>query len=192
MGRNMFCLTFRLGLLRFREDFEREAGIFAHMNDVFLGLMRVTSNTARAFFPLRRELDDIVIVVNPRQDSGTTERARPDDRGNFTTGKRFRPHCRRRWGVTVVGIRIGTYEYMLERAMEVVEDGGVDHLARSLANRPNTKWRLSSSCIAIEPLGQKTIYLEWLGTRSCPSKLGGDQTELGDSVHTRKSLSCRF
>ena len=33
-------------------------------------------------------------------------------------------------GVTMVGVPIGTDEYVLERALEVVRDGGADRLAR--------------------------------------------------------------
>ena len=36
-------------------------------------------------------------------------------------------------GVTMVGVPIGTDEYVLERALEVVRDGGADRLARCLA-----------------------------------------------------------
>ena len=39
--------------------------VFAHIDNVFLGLMGVTSNTARAVCFLRRELGDICLVVNP-------------------------------------------------------------------------------------------------------------------------------
>ena len=38
---------------------------FAYMDDVSLGLMRITADTVRAFAFLRRELEGIGIVVNP-------------------------------------------------------------------------------------------------------------------------------
>ena len=60
-------------------------------------------------------------------------------------------------GVTVVNVPIGTDAYVLEQAMEVVRDGRTDCLARSLANMPNKQ---ASTLIAVESLGQKTIYLE--------------------------------
>ena len=40
-------------------------------------------------------------------------------------------------GVTVVGVPIGSDEEVLERAMEVVRDGGADHVARCLVNMPD-------------------------------------------------------
>ena len=62
----MFCLALRPGLKRFREEFEREGvEAFAYMDDVSLGLMRITADTVRAFAFLRRELEGIGIVVNP-------------------------------------------------------------------------------------------------------------------------------
>ena len=55
----------------------------------------------------------------------------------------------------MVGVPIGTDEYVLDRAMEVVRDGGADRLARCLANMPDKQ---AAALIAIESLG--TSYLE--------------------------------
>ena len=57
----------------------------------------------------------------------------------------------------MVGVPISTDEYVLERAMEVVRDGGADSLARYLANMPDKQ---AAALIGTEPLGQKTSYLE--------------------------------
>ena len=57
----------------------------------------------------------------------------------------------------MVGFSIDTDEYVLERAMEVVKDGGEDHRARCLANMPDTQ---AAALTAIKSLGQKTCYLE--------------------------------
>ncbi|CAN0521080.1 unnamed protein product, partial [Laminaria digitata] len=66
MGPAMFCLALRSGLKRFRQEFEGEGvEVFAYMDDVSLGFMGITANTVRAFAFLRRELDDIGIVVSP-------------------------------------------------------------------------------------------------------------------------------
>ncbi|CAN0596235.1 unnamed protein product, partial [Laminaria digitata] len=66
MGPAMFCLALRSGLKRFRQEFEGEGvEAFAYMDDVSLGFMGITANTVRAFAFLRRELDDIGIVVSP-------------------------------------------------------------------------------------------------------------------------------
>ena len=47
MGQAMFCLSLRPGLKRFREEGEGVEA-FAYMDDVCLGLMRVTANTVGA------------------------------------------------------------------------------------------------------------------------------------------------
>ena len=65
MGPAMSCLALRPGLKRFREECEREGvEAVAYMDDVSLGLMGMTANTIRAFTSLRRELENIGIVVN--------------------------------------------------------------------------------------------------------------------------------
>ena len=62
----MFWLALRPGLKRFREEFKREGvEAFAYMDDVSVGLTRITGDTVRAFAFLRREPEDIGIVVNP-------------------------------------------------------------------------------------------------------------------------------
>ena len=82
MGPAMFCLALRPRLKRFRQEFEREGvEAFAYMDDISLGLTRITANTVRGlgFDFRRRELDDIRILVKRRQNSGTTTQiARPD------------------------------------------------------------------------------------------------------------------
>ena len=57
----------------------------------------------------------------------------------------------------MVGVPIGTDEYVLDRAMEVVRDEGTDRLVRCLANMPD---KHAAALIAIESLGQMTSYLE--------------------------------
>ena len=87
----------------------------------------------------------------------------------------------------MVGFSIDTDEYVLERAMEVVKDGGEDHLARCLANMPDTQ---AAALTAIKSLGQKTCYLEGILTRECPWKPTEGQTT-GGSGRSRKSPSYR-
>ena len=60
-------------------------------------------------------------------------------------------------GVTVVSVPIGDDEYALERAREIIEEGGTDYLARCLANMPDQQ---AVALIVTESLGQKTGYLE--------------------------------
>ena len=60
-------------------------------------------------------------------------------------------------GVTMVGVPIGTDEYVLERALEVVRDGGAGRLARCFAYMPDKQ---AAALVATESSGQKTSYLE--------------------------------
>ena len=60
-------------------------------------------------------------------------------------------------GATVVGVPIVTDEYVLDRAIEVMRDGGADRLARCLASMPDKQ---AAALIAIESLGQRTSYVE--------------------------------
>ena len=60
-------------------------------------------------------------------------------------------------GVTVVDVPIGTNECMLERGLEVVRDGGADHLARCFANMPGKQ---AAALIVIVSLGQRRSSLE--------------------------------
>ena len=66
MGPAVFCLALRPGLKRFREEFEGEGvEAFAYMDDVSLGLTRITAYTVRVFTFLRQELENIGIPPGP-------------------------------------------------------------------------------------------------------------------------------
>ena len=138
MGPAMFCLGLRPELKRFREEVEREGEeAFAYVDDVFLDLMRITANTIRAFALLRQELEDIGIVVNasktvslpPKGHASTAEDISLLESVDFRVADEGR--------VTVVGVPIDTDEYVLERAREIVKEGGTEDLARCLANMPD-------------------------------------------------------
>ena len=75
-------------------------------------------------------------------------------------------------GVTVVDFSIGTYEYVLERDMELAKDEGADCLARYLANMSDEQ---PVVLMAIEPLGQRASYLARALDTGLPSKLVGGQ-----------------
>lgn len=60
----------------------------------------------------------------------------------------------------MVGVPIGTDEYVLERAMRGgVNDGGADHLARCLANVLDKK---AAALLATEAFGFRKNHLEGL------------------------------
>ena len=114
MGPTMVCTTLRPGLKRCRDEFEGEGvEAFAVMKYVSLGLVEVTANTVRAFAFLRRELEDIDIVINttktvalpPNKHTSTAEISLRENADVRIVGQGI---------VTVVGVPIGTDEYVLE------------------------------------------------------------------------------
>ena len=57
----------------------------------------------------------------------------------------------------MVGVPIDNDEYVLERARGIVKEGGTDHLASCLANKPDKQ---SAILIITESVGQRTGYLQ--------------------------------
>ena len=146
--------------------------VFVYMDYVSLGLMRITADAIRAFSILRREPEDICIVFN-----GKTIALPP--KGHAPTAEEISllesvdVRIAGEGGATAVGVSIGTDEYVLDRAVEVVRDGGTDSLARCLASMSDKQ---VTALIAIESLGQRTRYLEGLWTLGYSSKHAEGQT----------------
>ena len=62
-----------------------------------------------------------------------------------------------RGGLKVVGVPIGADAYAMESAMEIVENGGVEQLARMLLHMP---YKQSANLIATGSMEQRTVYIE--------------------------------
>ena len=88
----------------------------------------------------------------------------------------------------MVGVPIDNDEYVLERARGIVKEGGTDHLASCLANKPDKQ---SAILIITESVGQRTGYLQRALDTQLPSKHAGGQTTGHNSGNTRKSSSYR-
>ena len=127
------------------------------MDEISLGLMIITANMIGAIAFLRSDLDDIGIVVNPAEIVALLPKghAPTAEEASFLESADVR--IANDGGVTVVGVAIDTDEYVLERAMGVGKKGCADRLARCLANMPHKQ---AVVLIAIEPLVQRTSYLE--------------------------------
>ena len=130
---------------------------FAYMDDVSLGLTRITADTVRAFAFLRQDLEDIGIVVNPAKTVALPPKGHAPTAEEISLLESVDVSIAGEGGATVVGAPIGTHEYVLDRAMGVVRDGGADRLARCLANMPDKQ---AAALIAIESLGQRTSDVE--------------------------------
>ena len=163
MGPAMFCLSLRPELKRFREEFEREGvEAFAYMDDVSLGLTGITTNTIRAFALLRRELEDIGVVINTSKTVALPPTGHAPTAEEISLLQSVDVRVAYEGGVTVVGVPIGNDEYVLERAREIVKERATDHLERCLSNMPEKQ---AAALIVTESLGQRTGYLEkTLGT----------------------------
>ena len=163
MGPAMFCLAVRPGLTRFRQEFEREGvETFEYTDDTFLGLMGITVNTIRAFAFLRREIEDIGIVVNTSKTVALPPKDHAPKAKEISLLERVDVCVADERGMTVVGVPIGIDEYVLERARKMAKEEDTDHLARCLANMSDKQ---AAALIVTESLGQRTGYLEkTLGT----------------------------
>ncbi|CAN0409834.1 unnamed protein product, partial [Laminaria digitata] len=127
------------------------------MDDVSLGLRGITANTVRAFAFLRRELDDIGIVVSPAKTVALPPKGHAPTAEKISLLESVDVHIADEGRVTVVSVPIRTEEYMRGRAMEVIGDGGADCLARCLTNMLDKQ---AAALISVESLGQRTTYLE--------------------------------
>ena len=146
MGPAVFCLALRPGLKRFRKEFEVEGvEAFAYMDGISLGLTRITADTVRAFAFLWQELEDIGIVVNAAKTVALPPKGHAPTAEEISLLESVDVSITGEGGATVVDVPIGTDKYVLDRAMEVVRDGGADRLARCLANMPDKHCLLYTS-----------------------------------------------
>ena len=126
------------------------------MNVVSLGLMRITANTIRAFAFLRRELEDIGVVVNTSKTVAVPPKGHAPTAEEMLLVESVDARVVDEELLTVVGVPIGTHEYVFERAREILKEGDKDHFARCLAKMPDKQ---ATALIVIESLGQRTGYL---------------------------------
>ena len=127
------------------------------MDDASLGLTETPANTVKTFAFLRRELDDIGIVVNAAKTAALLPKGHAPTAEEISLLESVEVRIADKGGVTVVGVPIGTEDYLRGRAIEVVRDGGADRLAHCLANMPDKQ---AAALITVESLGRRTNYLE--------------------------------
>ena len=78
------------------------------MGDVSLGLTGITANTIRAFAFLRRELDDIGIVVNAAKTVALPPKGHAPTMEEISLLESGEVRIADEGGVTVVGVPLGT------------------------------------------------------------------------------------
>ena len=119
--------------------------------------MRHSRRTQSGTISLNQLVEDVGIVANTAKIVALPPKGQAPTAEEILLLERVDVRIVREGGVTVVGVPIGTYEYVLEPALEVVRDRGADRLAHSLAEMPNKQ---AAGLIAIEPLGQRTSYID--------------------------------
>ena len=127
------------------------------MDDLSLGLIGITANTISAFAFLRRESEDIGIVVNTPKTVALPPKCHAPTTEEILLLESVDVRLADEGGVAVVHVPIGSVEYALERARETVKERGTDHVARCLANIPDKR---AAVLIVIASLGQRTVYRE--------------------------------
>ena len=156
------------------------------MDDVSLGL---AANTVGAFAFLRRKLEAIGIVINTANTVTLPPKGHAPAAEESSLLESVDVRIVGEGGVTVVGVPIGTDEYVLKRALEVVRDWGVERLVRFLANVPNKQ---AAALLAIETLGQRTSCLDRALDTGCPSKHAeGKPTERSERTEKSSSYQSR-
>ena len=87
-----------------------------------LGHMRITADTVRAFAFLRRVLEDIGIVINPTKTIALPPKGYAPTAEGMSLLESVGVRIASKGGAAVVGVPIGTDEYVLDRAIDVVRD----------------------------------------------------------------------
>ncbi len=105
----------------------------------------------------QRELSNIGIAINPSKTVALPPKGHVPTPEQITLLEGIGVSIAERGGVKVVGVPIGTDEYVRESAMEIVRNGGAEQLARMLSRMPDKQ---SANLIATGSMVQRTSYLE--------------------------------
>ena len=138
MGPALFCMTLLPVLKRTRGEFEpKGVAAFAYLDGISIGTFEVTSDTVEVVSVLQRELASIGIAINPRKTVVLPPKGRVSTMKETALPDGIDVRIAERGGAKVVGVPIATDAYAMESAMEIVENGGTEHLARMLPRMPD-------------------------------------------------------
>ena len=99
--------------------------------------MEITPDTVEVVPCLQRELSNIRIVINPSETVALPPKGHVPTSQQIALLEGIGVSIAERVGVKVVGVPIGTDEYARESAMEIVQNGGAEQLARMLSLMPD-------------------------------------------------------
>ena len=106
---------------------------------------------------LQRELTNIGIAINPRKTVALPLKGPVPTPQEISLLQGIDVRIAERGGVKVVGVPIGTDEYAIDSAMEIVKNGGAEQLVRMLQRMPDKQ---SGNLIATGSMVQRTACIE--------------------------------
>ena len=158
MGPALFCMPLLPVLKRTRAEFEpRGVEAFAYLDDIIIGMIEITPDTVEVVPFLQRELPNIGIAINPSKTVTLPPKGHVPTPEQIALLEGISVSIAERGGVKVVGVPIGTDEYVRESAMEVVRNGRAEQLARLLSRMPDKQ---SANLIVTGSMVQRISYLE--------------------------------
>ena len=99
-------------------------------------MVEVASDTVDVVPFLQRELASIGIAMNPSKTVALPPKGHVPTLQEIALLEGVDVRIAERGGLKVVGVPIGADAYAMESAMEIVENGGVEQLARMLLHMP--------------------------------------------------------
>lgn len=175
MGPPLFCLILIPIITKLQQKYEPlGVNIIAYMDDISLHLQDVTEESLKALSDLEDDLAEVGIVVSRRKSSAlppqghqmTDEQKGLLDGAGLTVAEE---------GITVVGVPIGSDDYVKECAMKVITDRGAEKLARML---PQMSDKQVAFLITSLSLTQRSAYIE----RGIDSELTKDACQRLDNM----------
>ena len=143
MGPALFCIPLLPMPKRIREEFEpKVVEAFVYLDDISIGMFEVTSDTVEVVPFLQRELASIGIAMNPSKTVALLPKGYVPTLEEIDLPEGNDVRIAERGGVKAVGSSIGFDACAMESAVEIVENGGVEQLARVLPHKLNKQTAL--------------------------------------------------
>ena len=125
-------------LKRIREEFEpRGFGAFAYFDDISIGMSEITPDTVRVVPFLQHDLCEIGIAMNPSKTVALPPKGHAPTPEEIALLRGIGVRITDGEEVKVAGVPIRNDEFAMNSALEIVRDGGEEHLARILRRMPD-------------------------------------------------------
>ena len=120
-------------------------------------MMEITPDTVEVVPSFQRELSNIGIAINPSKTVASPLKGHVDTPEQIAFLEGIGVRIAVQGGVKVVGVPVGNDEYPRESAMDIVQNGGAEQLARTLPLMPDKQ---SANLIATGSMEQRTAHIE--------------------------------